>query len=105
MLNLKDIRKENGLQQKDLAKLLNKTTACISSWETGKTEPSLDDILQLANILNVSTDYFLGRVDEFDTPLNYKTTYVDDILLENFKQLDNDKRNQVIGFIRALLQK
>lgn len=105
MLNLKNIRKEKGLQQKDLANLLNKTIACISSWETGKTEPNIDDILQMANIFNVSTDYLIGRVDEYDIPINYQTSHIEDVLLKNFSQLDIDKKNQVIGFIKALMQK
>lgn len=46
MLNLKEIRENAGLQQRELATQLNRTIACISSWETGKTEPSLANYQQ-----------------------------------------------------------
>ena len=45
MLRLKELREEKKLQQKDLAEKMNRTIACISSWETGKTEPSIDDLI------------------------------------------------------------
>lgn len=63
MLKLREIRESKGIYQKDLAKILNRTQTCISDWERGRTEPSIDDLCTLADYLQVSVDELLGRVE------------------------------------------
>ena len=55
-------RNKKGLTQMELAKLINKSSQVISNWERGYT-PTInqEDILRLANALEVSADYLLGR--------------------------------------------
>ena len=65
MLRLKDLREEKGVLQKELAHAINRTRACISSWEQGKTEPSIDDLLKLADFFEVTVDCLVGRVTGF----------------------------------------
>ena len=57
---LKELRREAGMTQAQLAALLlvSKTTIC--QWETSKQEPCLEDVAQLAKIFDVSCDYLLG---------------------------------------------
>ena len=105
MLNLKEIREEKNLQQKEIAKRLNRTAACISSWETGKTEPSIDDLIKLADLLEVSLDYLLNRTDEngiVEEMRDYSPIHRKMISL--FDKLTLEDRNQVIGFMQALLR-
>lgn len=105
MLNLKDIREEKNLQQKDIAARLNRTPACISSWETGKTEPSIEDLVKLADLLEVSLDYLLCRTDENDVVeeiRNYSPLHKKMISL--FDKLSQEDRLQTLGFMQALLR-
>lgn len=60
---LKHVRKEKGLSQNALAKLLNVTQPAVAKWESGTREPSLDDLISLANVLGETTDFLLGRKD------------------------------------------
>ena len=57
---IKDLRRKNGMTQKDIAKKLYCKRQKIADWERGKSTPSADDIVALAEIFNVSTDYLLG---------------------------------------------
>ena len=41
-MRLKELRKLNGLYQKDLASLLNLSEAAISQYESGRREPDID---------------------------------------------------------------
>ena len=50
------IRKEKGLSQVELAKMLLVSRQTISQWETGQTVPSLDNIYRLRDILGISFD-------------------------------------------------
>lgn len=62
---LKELRAEKKLTQKELANFLSVPIPTLSHWECGYAEPSCDDIINLCNFFNVSTDYLLGRTDDF----------------------------------------
>ena len=59
--NLKQLRKENGLSQTQLARALNLTVKTISHWETGYTEPSIKQILELAEFFHVPLEDLLCK--------------------------------------------
>ena len=50
----------NNLRQKDLAKYLDVTDNTISYFCSGKRTPNVEQIIKIAQFLNVSTDYSLG---------------------------------------------
>ena len=58
---LKELRKEKGITQKELAKGIGVSYAAISFWEMGVNEPKISYILALADYFDVSVDYLLGR--------------------------------------------
>ncbi len=60
---LKELRKEKGWTQKTLAMQLNVTDDCVYFWEKGRSEPSIEQIIQLATLFDVTTDYLLGRTE------------------------------------------
>lgn len=49
--NIKNYRKENNLSQDELAEKLGVSRQSISLWETGQTQPTLENIMALAKIL------------------------------------------------------
>lgn len=57
---LKELRKEAGLTQKQLARLLNKSETGYASWEQGLSEPSINDLRALCKIYNISADELIG---------------------------------------------
>ena len=62
---LKELRSEKQLNQKQLAALLNITQQTYSDYETGRTNPDIDTLLQISKILECSIDYLLGNSDDF----------------------------------------
>ncbi|WP_051290015.1 helix-turn-helix domain-containing protein [Paenibacillus massiliensis] len=56
-------RKKKKLTQEELALKINLTKAAISNYENGHSTPSNETLVALANILDVDTDYLLGRTD------------------------------------------
>ena len=58
---IRDLRKENGLTQKQLADALQVDFRTVSFWETERFEPNIDQIIKLCNYFNVSADYIIGR--------------------------------------------
>lgn len=58
---LKLARNKSKLTQEELAKKVNTTKATISNYENGHSTPSNEMLILLANTLNTTTDYILGR--------------------------------------------
>ena len=60
---IKELRKEFGLSQVELAARMEVTKQTISNWENENIQPSIDMLVGLANVFNVTTDYLLGLDD------------------------------------------
>lgn len=61
MKNLKQLRESSKFTQKDLALMLHTTQQTIARWETGKAEPNLAALRDLALIFETSVDALLGN--------------------------------------------
>ena len=59
--NLKYLRKTTGIDQGVLAQALNVSPKTISHWETSYTEPSIAQLIMLANFFEVSIDDLVDR--------------------------------------------
>jgi len=61
------LRKQHGMSQEQLGAMMAVSRQAISKWEVGESIPDVDNIVQLSDIFNVSTDYLLkngGIVNE-----------------------------------------
>jgi transcriptional regulator with XRE-family HTH domain len=63
---LRAARDLRGLSQGDLAERSGLQPSAISHFETGTRKPSFDNLRRLADALDATTDYLLGRVKEID---------------------------------------
>ena len=61
MEQLKILRKQKGLYQKDVATFLGVDRTTYVKYENGVSEPDNDTLVKLAELFNVSVDYLLGR--------------------------------------------
>ena len=50
------LRKDKGLTQLKLAEMMNVSRQAISRWETGVGTPSLDSLIQMGRLYEVSLD-------------------------------------------------
>lgn len=60
MTSLKEARAKAGLTQAQAASLSGVPLGTLRRWEQGVNEPSIDSIIQLADLYGVSTDELLG---------------------------------------------
>lgn len=61
---LREMRMKHKFTQQNMADKLNIALRSYQCYETGTRSPSFDLLIRIADILNVSIDYLLGR-DEF----------------------------------------
>lgn len=62
-LRLKDLREDNDLKQKDIAKVLGTTTQYYQKYEKGVVPVTVERLMILADYYKTSTDYLLGRTN------------------------------------------
>ena len=90
--NLKRFRKQKGYSQQKLAKALDYGYTAIANYESGRNEPSLDSLIKIAEVLDVTIDDLLGM----------KRKTGEKQLLSAFKRLDQEKQQIVLHFIETL---
>lgn len=61
---LKKHRKDIGLTQVDIASRLGISQQAYASWERGVKKPTQENLVKIAQILDVSIDYLVGNSEE-----------------------------------------
>lgn len=59
---IRELMKEEGLNQVRLADKIGVKQNTISAWLLGKKEPCITSLWLLADYFNVSVDYLIGRI-------------------------------------------
>ena len=105
----KSLRKEKGLSQVQLAEALNVSKACISMIEIGKNDPTANTLLKYADFFQCSTDYLLGREDDFGniTIHTEKPALLpqdEQKLLDTYRKLDTVNKMHVSAYAEIRLE-
>jgi transcriptional regulator with XRE-family HTH domain len=92
------LRKQNSLSQSELAKKLGISRTIVGNYERNENTPSVDVILKMAKLFNVSVDYILGE--------GKLSTYNKEILnrIEDIESLDLDTQNKLFFLIDNVIQ-
>ena len=61
MKELRSVRLKVGMTQKEVAEAISVSQAAIAKWETGKSSPSLSNLIKLADIYNTSVDSLVRK--------------------------------------------
>ena len=100
-----------GIRQSDLCKLAKVPKSSLSLYLSGAYEPKQDRIYDMARALNVSEAWLLG----YDVPMDrqdlkktippepIELSAGEELLLELFRQVPEDKQQLVLQMIRAAL--
>jgi transcriptional regulator with XRE-family HTH domain len=91
---IKELRKEKGWTQAELAERLDMHPVNLNKLEQGKNMPSADSLIRLSDIFNVSIDYLLS--DEVQK--KESTILKDKELLESFTKVErmDDKAKEIV---------
>ena len=97
------LRKNAGLTQMQLSALSGLSQSNINTWERGRSMPLPDGLIALADALNCTIDYLLGRESE-DGIITIKNEYEKSELEKINEQLDIVHKSILLGYETALLQ-
>ena len=98
MTALKDARRKSGLTQAQVSEISGIPLGTLRRWEQGVNEPSIDFIVQLADIYHVSTDELLGS--EFSPVIEYDSSRLSDDerrLLNLYRSCTPQGREYLLG--------
>ena len=105
MRRIAELRKEKGLNQVGLGLKLNVSQKMISAYESGTHQPSIDTLIQMSKLFNVSVDYILEISDIKMSAEKFSKdglTNNEIELLDIFKELNSEKQKKAIGILFAL---
>ena len=97
---LKDLRKQAGLTQVDVAEKLGISQPAYASWERGVKKPTQENLVKIAKIFNVSLDSLLdNKVEQEDELANVEVLFrmTSDDLTEEEKAVF---REELIEFMK-----
>lgn len=90
--NLKSIREFKKISQQDIAEKMNIDRSTIGYWENGKADPTMANVLKLADVLNVDIITLIGGELEFiDGEIINKS---------NYSQLKQETINEVVSLFK-----
>ncbi len=95
MNRIKQLRKEKGLSQAQLAKEVGISNQIISFYENNKREPKIETWQSLADFFNVSVPYLQGIDDKPNT--GYSKDYIYKQLDDAYKEKWEDPTGQIMG--------
>lgn len=86
------------MTQADLARKIGLPPSSIAHFESGTRKPSFDNLRKLANALEVTTDYLIGRTNEPHIAASADPIY------RNVAKLTGQNRKTAEDFLRFLAQ-
>lgn len=63
-VKIKEIRVRTGLLQRDVAQKLNIDRSTVAKWEAGEANPSVNNLVKLAEIFDCTVDEILNKKGE-----------------------------------------
>ena len=92
---IKELRKNKGLSQSQLANKVGISNQVISFYENNKREPKIETWQALANFFDVSVPYLQGIDDKPNT--GYSKDYIYQQLDDAYKEKWKDPTGQIMG--------
>ncbi|MBE6153194.1 MAG: helix-turn-helix transcriptional regulator [Firmicutes bacterium] len=102
MKNLKKIVKTKNKSLTSIAVELEVSQEAISQYISGKIKPKTATIIEMAKLLNTTTDYLLDLTDN-PTPPDFILSDKELSLITNYRSLDNEEKIKVETYIQAML--
>lgn len=107
---LRYVRKIRGLSQEELGKKINSTKSTISNYENEYSTPSNEVLKDLADVLNTTTDYLLGRTERVEPKEDSELEKIlsdpqTNIMFKDWEKMTIEQRQEALNFIRFLREK
>lgn len=108
LTNLKILRDERGISQKELSDAINVSQQSINKYENHNVQPDIEILKKMADYFDTSIDYILGYTDirkKIGAAGSYVLNEYEAGLIERLRTLTAEERQCVDIVVRTLLKK
>ena len=103
MIRLRDLRAEKNISQRKMAEMFSVSQGTYNNWEQGNTQPSIEQLIELARFFSVSVDYLIGNSDDEGYIKIQEVLSKNDVpTLHNVHPLPEDSKQLLMDFIASL---
>lgn len=95
--NLRDLRKANGLTQKELGARIGVTSQAVNKWENGSRLPRMHDVLKICEVLGCTPDDLIKESAE-------TLTAKEASMLAMFRKVPEDVQDIVMTVLKSRLE-
>lgn len=103
---IRELRTEQHLSQEQLAALIDTSQRQVSKYETGSNDPTAHVLDLLANALETTTDYLIGRTDSPVLPLlgRQDLSKFEREFIEVVRGVSGVKRKEMLAVIKTMAE-
>lgn len=101
LANLKKLRAEHRVTQKQLADVISVSQQSINKYENHNIEPDIDTLIKIADFFSTSVDYLVGHTDikrQIESVDPFDLNSAEASLIEAYRML-NDKQKKCLSMI------
>ncbi len=102
--NLKHLREESGVTQKQLADAIGVSQQSINKYENHKIEPDINTMIRISNYFNTSVDYLIGNTTirrRIEITHSFDLSDRESNMLQGYRTLSEKKRRSIDLIIEA----
>ena len=112
---IKQLRKQKGISQSELAELIGVKNNTVSTWERGTRKPDFEALKLLSNYFEVSFEYILGSSDKEEARVKPTQDELNELALaaladdlydnmKKYSMLSNKSQKMIDALISATYQ-
>jgi len=102
--NLKKLRTESGISQRELAENIGVSQQSINKYENHNIEPDIETLIRMADFFDTSVDYLVGhsRIRRRIEPVStYDLNKDEATVMDGFRQLNRKQRKAISQLIES----
>lgn len=101
--NLKTLRIQSGISQKQLADVIGVSQQSINKYENHNIEPDIRTLIALADFFGTSVDYLIGYTDIDNTVAPLDLTHKETAFIKDFRKLSLRQKESIQLVIKNYL--
>lgn len=101
---IREFRKERGMSTDELGELVGRSRSAVESWESGRTQPDADKLIELCRVFHVDIPDFYDPSLTAKSNGRYRTIKDPELigLVDCYTQMDQKSRDALMVVARAL---
>ena len=101
------VLKERNMTQAEFAKQVGISTSTISEWKKRKTNPTVEKIMDICNVLQITPEQLLtGKGIDDDTDGQFKNdnafSFQDKEIIMEYHELGNEQQKRLLAYLKTL---